>query len=151
MRAGEPSNRAACTAWLDRATEHPTTQRLNLAGRELTEYLVKIMTERGYSFTTSAEVRDRCRGRACSPSACGPHRAPPPPPRPLPQREIVRDIKEKMTYVALDFDAEMKSSTESSDVEKQYEMPDGNIITIGVYGRVGATTVVAATSNRRPL
>lgn len=75
--------------------------RINLAGRDLTEYLLKILSERGHHLTTSAE------------------------------QEIVKDIKEKLTYVSLDFDAELKEASKSSSKDAQYEMPDGNLITIG--------------------
>jgi len=77
-------------------------KRLDLAGRDLTEWMMKCLQEKGYTFTTTAE------------------------------REIVRDIKEKLAYVAIDYDEELKNAATSADLQKNYEMPDGNIINVGV-------------------
>lgn len=76
-------------------------KRANLAGRDLTDYFVKILSERGLHLTTSAE------------------------------REIIKDLKEKTCYVALDFEEELNQSKQGTSKDMNYDMPDGSVITVG--------------------
>lgn len=75
-------------------------QRLDLAGRDLTEYMVKILTESGVNMVSSAE------------------------------KEIVRQMKETACYICADgLDEEMKKHAQSPmDFQYIYEMPDKNTV-----------------------
>ena len=72
-----------------------------MAGRDLTEWMMKILTEHSYTFGTTIEF------------------------------EIVRNFNEKLCYVALNYAAEMEKAASSFELERTYEMPDGQILTIG--------------------
>jgi len=73
-------------------------KRMNLAGRELSRYFVKLLTERGMNIKSTADC------------------------------EIVREIKEKMCYVSLDYAEDMKKP--SMTFSKNYELPDGTFIAV---------------------
>ena len=76
----------------------------DVAGRDLTNYLNKMLIDSG-QFSS-----DQILGKTASDKAR--------------EHKVVRDIKEKLCYIALDFDQEMKTATESSDIEKTYGLPD---------------------------
>eukprot|EP01084_Bolivina_argentea_P265599 450267_1 len=81
---------------------HHAIRRRNFAGKEITNCLTNLLNMKTYSFYTSIE------------------------------REIVRDLKEKYCYVALDYDTEvyMKQNNNYNDIEKEYKLPDGKIINV---------------------
>eukprot|EP01084_Bolivina_argentea_P123928 219600_1 len=92
--------------------------RCDLGGRDLTDFLMKMLTEKGYSLTTPSE------------------------------REIVRDIKEIFAYVEeRSWDSyygsekirilmdpcprdKLQKAKIKSEFERNYELPDGQVITI---------------------
>ncbi|GJN28149.1 hypothetical protein PR202_gb16238 [Eleusine coracana subsp. coracana] len=74
--------------------------RLYLGGHHLTQGLVKILNRRGYRFTTFAE------------------------------QDIVRDMKEKLAYMALFYDEELETAKGNPSIDKSYELPDGQEITV---------------------
>ncbi|XP_047337570.1 actin, alpha skeletal muscle-like isoform X1 [Impatiens glandulifera] len=74
--------------------------KMNLTGDDLTGSMMNMLSERlVYPFATNNAERD-----------------------------IARDIKEKLAYVALDYDQEMEKT---ADVSSSYELPDGQVIKIG--------------------
>jgi actin-related protein len=75
--------------------------RMDLAGRDLTHYMAKILQDSGYTFTTSAEL------------------------------EIVKNIKEKTCYVALEYADELSGAQKGQVKEAEYELPDGEVIKVG--------------------
>ena len=75
--------------------------RLELAGKHVTENLARLLMERGYSFTTTSEV------------------------------EIARDIKEKLCFVAQDFEHQMSIAGSSMKINQSYELPDGRYVDVG--------------------
>jgi len=78
-----------------------TIQRLDVAGRHLTEYLIKLLQLRGYTFNRTADF------------------------------EVVREIKEKVCYVGYDLALEKKLALETTTVIQKYTLPDGRVITMG--------------------
>jgi len=76
-------------------------KRLNVAGRHITNYLIKLLLLRGYAFNRTADF------------------------------ETVRQIKEKFCYVAYDINVERKLAQETTVLEENYTLPDGRVIKIG--------------------
>ena len=75
--------------------------RLNLAGEDLTKYLVELLSERDHLLTTAAETA------------------------------IVTDIKENLCYVSLDYHEEIEKFHSNGSPFNGYELPDGRVITVG--------------------
>lgn len=77
------------------------TSRLNIAGRDVTTQLIKLLFRRGYSFNRTADF------------------------------ETVRQIKEKLCYVSYDLAFDAKLAHETTTLVESYELPDGRVIRVG--------------------
>jgi len=76
-------------------------RRLNVAGRHITRYLIKLLQVRGYAFNRSADF------------------------------ETVRQIKEKFCYVGYDLGVESRLALETTVLMQSYTLPDGRVIKLG--------------------
>jgi len=77
------------------------TQRINVAGRDVTRYLIKLLLLRGYAFNRTADF------------------------------ETVRQIKEKLCYVGYDLKLENQLANDTTVLVSKYKLPDGRVIRIG--------------------
>jgi len=77
------------------------TRRLDVAGRDVTRYLIKLLLLRGYVFNRTADF------------------------------ETVRQIKEKLCYVGYDLSLEKRLAQETTVLVEQYTLPDGRVIRVG--------------------
>ena len=76
-------------------------KRLNIACRHVTDYLIKLLMLRGYAFNSSADF------------------------------ELVREIKESMCYMSINIKKERKMAQDTTVVDKEYKLPNGETIIIG--------------------
>ncbi|KAG8901124.1 Arp2/3 complex subunit, actin nucleation center [Tulasnella sp. 403] len=77
------------------------TKRLDIAGRDVTRYLIKLLLMRGYAFNRTADF------------------------------ETVREIKEKLCYVSYDLQLDQRLSEETTVLVESYTLPDGRTIKVG--------------------
>jgi len=75
-------------------------KRLDVAGRHITDYMIKLLQLRGYNFNSSADF------------------------------ETVRQIKEQLCYVGYDLDIEKRLGLETTTLVQNYTLPDGRVIKI---------------------
>jgi len=76
-------------------------RRLDVAGRHITTYLIKLMLLRGYAFNGQSDF------------------------------ETVREMKDKLCYVAYDIEKERRLAMETTVVIKNYKLPNGDTVKIG--------------------
>ena len=77
------------------------TGRLDVAGRSITKYLIKLLLLRGYAFNRTADA------------------------------DTVREIKEKLCYVGYDIPQERRLAHETTVLVDRFTLPDGRVITMG--------------------
>jgi actin-related protein 2 len=76
-------------------------RRLDVAGRHITQYLIKLLLLRGYAFNRTADF------------------------------DTIRQVKEKLCYVCYDHALEKKLALETTTVTQAYTLPDGRTIKVG--------------------
>ncbi|XP_076658271.1 actin-related protein 2 isoform X1 [Halictus rubicundus] len=89
-----------CPVFEEYALPH-LTRRLDIAGRDITMHLIKLLLLRGYAFNHSADF------------------------------ETVRMMKEKLCYIGYNIETEEKLALETTVLVESYTLPDGRVIKVG--------------------
>ena len=93
--------------------------RLDVAGRQLTKHLSGLLASSRVSSVALSRASCGTPGASCGTSGA----------RKL-SSETVKDIKEKLCYVAVDYEDELQNCEENNDISKSYELPDGQVVDV---------------------
>eukprot|EP01083_Nonionella_stella_P186069 680330_1 len=96
---------------------------MNIAGNYITDYMEYLLAKKGHSLSEKKKICQYSLSEYLVPISISE------------KRMICRDIKEKLSFVAMDYDHELKKATESvADIAQNYELPlilpDGKVLSI---------------------
>lgn len=73
---------------------------MNLGGKDVTKYLARLLVEKGFTFSTTAEF------------------------------QIVREIKDKLCYTSFNYEKDSVNTILRNETSRSFTLPDGQVINL---------------------